>query len=210
MAIILPSAEHIQYTLSQDLPGKKVQSKLSPVEASKYYEVRSDHKKAGVLLLISQGEKEPIVSFIIRTSNHPGDKHAGQISFPGGKKEEYDISMIACAQRETHEEIGVSPEQYTVLGTLSNLYVYVSNFLITPVVGYTTSSLGFTPEESEVAGMIHHPLSDFYNYNNLKKKDLAIRQGIMKDVPYFDLNGQVLWGATSMIMAEFISLFLDD
>jgi 8-oxo-dGTP pyrophosphatase MutT (NUDIX family) len=208
--MILPSPEFIKNRLSQDLPGKVAQSKLSPVEAARYYDIADDHKKAGVLLLISQGEVEPIVTFMIRASGHPDDKHAGQISFPGGKKEEDDDTMISCAQRETHEEIGVPPEQYEILGILSDLYVYVSNFLITPVVAYSSLQLHFIPEENEVAGLIHYPLSGFYKFKNLKKKDLKIRQGIMKDVPYFDLDGQVLWGATSMIMAEFISLFLND
>lgn len=151
------------------------------------------------LLIPIKGEWH--ITFIKRPS-HPKDKHSGQISFPGGGLEEGDYSMEACATRETEEEIGIAADQIKVLGALTKLYVYASNNLVYPFVGYLNKEEKFRLQESEVAQVITAPLSYFSDETILKHKDLTVRGYVLNRVPYFDLYGEILWGATAMMLSE--------
>jgi 8-oxo-dGTP pyrophosphatase MutT (NUDIX family) len=159
------------------------------------------------MILLYPAENQWNITYIKRTSHNPHDRHAGQISFPGGKKDHDDHSNLACALRETEEEIGVDRRQINVLGSLSSLYVHVSNFLVYPFVGFLEQEPVFIPQDSEVADILTPSLDYLNNDKNLKKGDISARGTIIKDMPYFDLNGKVLWGATAMITSEFLTIY---
>ncbi len=192
--------------LSQDLPGWEAQKLLSPVGDGGYRIIPEDHKKAAVLLLIHFKENKPHVVFIKRSSNYPQDKHAGQISFPGGALDKEDISLQHCAVRETFEEIGISETSYEIVGSLSSLYVYVSKFLMFPFVAISKENLNFDKEDEEVERIISWPLELFLDSDTRKVKDIHIRNSIIKNVPYFSFSDDVLWGATAMVMSEFLEV----
>lgn len=143
--------------------------------------------------------------YIKRASRHPDDKHAGQISFPGGKKEEGE-SILECALRETLEEIGITKEGYEIMGQLSELYIPVSNFLVYPFLAIAKKELSYTLEEEEVAGIIEIPVDHLMDPETLKYKDIHIGSRTIKNAPYFDLFGKALWGATAMISSEILAL----
>lgn len=180
---------------------------MSPAreEVDRYYQDASSAKKAGVLALLTPINEEWNVVFMKRTI-HPNDKHSGQISFPGGGFEKEDGTFLACALRETQEEIGISSEKVKVLGNLTKLYVYASNYLVFPYVGYLEEQEKFEIEVEEVDRIITAPLS-YFSDSIIKKTSFEIQGYHLKDVPYYDLYGEVLWGATAMIMSELVYLW---
>ncbi len=194
----------LKEVLSSELPGWEAHKLMSPVGEGGYLHVPDNHKKAAVLLLIHYVNGVPEVVFMKRTSHHPQDKHAGQISFPGGALESDDNNLQSCAIRETHEELGVKEDAYEIVGALSPLYVYVSNFLMYPFVAYTENTLLFKKEDEEVERVISWPLHSFLQKDSKQITDLKIRNMTMKDVPYFSVSGDILWGATAMVMSEFL------
>ncbi len=127
--------------------------------------------------------------------------HSGQVSFPGGRREENDNTIVETAIRESEEEVNIDPDKVNVIGALSDMYIPPSNFMVTPVVGYTTSKPDFKPEESEVERIIETNL-DFLFDKTLQKETLLNIRGYQINAPYFDIQGHIVWGATAMILSE--------
>ena len=167
----------------------------------------TDHKVAGVVLLLFQDHNAVWnLTFIKRSSREPRDKHAGQISFPGGRAEHSDISIEQTALRELEEELGISSEAVTVIGKLTTLYVFVSNFLVHPYIAFHAGVPTFIPQESEVDHVITVPIDKLSFPDDIHINDLQIRNHLIKNVPYYDLEGEILWGATAMITSELIQI----
>jgi 8-oxo-dGTP pyrophosphatase MutT (NUDIX family) len=131
--------------------------------------------------------------------------HGGQISFPGGKKESSDSDLIFTSLRETSEEIGVDPSEISVIGTLTPLYIPVSNILVTPVVGWTKKQPDFIRQEKEVVFIIEADLKTLRDPSIIKIKPFEIR-GEMIEIKYFAIKDHVIWGATSMILNELLTI----
>lgn len=167
---------------------------------------------ATLLLLYPDVDGNLAFPLIQRPSNNPLDKHKGQISFPGGRQEPNDLDLSATALRETYEEIGVNSDEVTILGPLTELYVPVSNFIIYPYVGIIDHQPTFIPQPEEVDQIISMKVSSLIDENAKKKKEMTFARGQnnykLKDVPYFDLNGKVVWGATAMMLSEFRKMVL--
>ena len=161
-------------------------------------------RQAAVLVPFVEVDGEWHLLFIQR-SEHENDRHSGQVAFAGGKSEESDKDMCETALRETHEEIGVSPEDVTVLGQLNHHYS-ISNFQITPVVATLPWPYDLTLEEAEVAATFTIPLrwlTDTSNYRTEKR----VLNGKSIPVVYFEpYDGYVLWGATARMTLSLIDL----
>lgn len=197
----------LQADIVKGLPGVSAQNKLSPVKfTGKYRTAPENHKKACVMGLIYPEGSELHMAFIERTFSHPDDKHGGQISFPGGKLEEEDDSYLIGALREVEEEIGIPSDQITVIGQLTELYVFASNFLVYPFLGYMDQTPKFIPQVEEVASIVSFPIEKLLQADVIDTKDLQVRDFLMKDVPYYKLNEHILWGATAMITSEIVEL----
>ena len=192
--------------LTQTLPGTKAQFLMAPDPIDYYNRFSTDYREAAVLALIYPIADQLHLVFMERTSNDEKDKHAGQISFPGGKLEESDKSLKHCALREAKEEVGIEPDQVQILGKLSKVFVFVSNFMVYPYVGFSEKRPNFIKDTDEVSEILEVPIADLINESNHKKKDLTIRNYILKDVPYYAINDHVLWGATAMITSELMYL----
>ena len=128
--------------------------------------------------------------------------HSNQIGFPGGKVEETDIDLKATALRETHEEVGVSPEKVTIIKSLSEVYIPPSNFEVQPFIGLSNTLLSFEAQESEVEEIVEIRVSDFLDDSNLFSQRLSTSYAENVEVPAFRLNGHVVWGATAMMLSE--------
>ncbi len=194
--------------LKGPLPGLSAQRIMAPrsADAAQYYQVSDTARHAAVMLLLYQKGSEWHTLFMKR-SIRQNDKHSGQLSFPGGKKDLTDKSLKETALRETNEEVGISSDDIDIIGSLSPLYVYASDFVVQPYVGITHPEVEIIKNDDEVDKVITAPMKYFDQREILKHTNLEVRNMVIKDVPYFDLYGEVLWGATAMMFSEFLYLW---
>ncbi len=186
------------------LPG--VEAQLSLAHVARKIEPFGDvaPREAGVLILLFPRDGALYFPLIQRASHNVNDRHRGQIGLPGGRRETSDADSVATALREAEEEIGVDRTLVEVLGQLSPLPVPISNFLVYPTVGYIDAVPAWVRQESEVARVIEAPLARLNEDGAVRRGNVAGPEGLtLKQVPYFDLAGEVVWGATSMILSEF-------
>src|SRR5690606_7810693 len=114
--------------------------------------------------------------------------HSGQISFPGGEKEEQDRPLEETALREFNEETGAMSDEILVLGRLSPIFIPPSDVVVTPVIAYTTAVSGFDPDPNEVAELIETPLVDLLQRDLLRSRKQHVSVlGRELDVPYYDV-----------------------
>lgn len=196
--------------LAEPLPGREAQYKMASLrrlqELNPHPAPPATAKIACVLALLFQRNKAWHTVLIERSPN-PRDRHSGQISFPGGRWEESDGALANVALREAEEEVGVPAREVEILGQLTELYIPVSNFLVHPFVGLLQAPPAFRPQPGEVAGILTPALEVFHSAKNRKRTDVKIGQGVtLPDVPYFEVDGRVVWGATAMILNEFLEL----
>lgn len=192
--------------LNMPLPGKEAQQEMAPSSRRRYVEAPDDAKIACVLALIYPKDgAEHLV--LIERQGHPKDRHRGQIGFPGGKLEPTDESHAAGALREAEEEIGVPIHQVKLIGALTELYIPVSGFRVFPFVGYSAERPDFMRQESEVKSILEVPFGTFFTESVRKEKDIRVGKNItLPRVPYFDVEGHVVWGATAMMLSELIAV----
>lgn len=147
-------------------------------------------------------EEEGVVKFpLTKRQEYPG-AHSGQISFPGGKAEPGETG-IQTALREAHEEIGVPVEGIEVLGTLTNFFVIPSNFMVTPVVAYSPGVPAFVRSEYEVAKILTCRVGDLLKEDAVQEKEILAAGKIRMLAPHFEMEGEMVWGATAMMLNEF-------
>ena len=200
----------LESRIKEGLPGVESHRKMTFKERRVDFQAPETAVKAGVMIVLYPDSVGEVQMVFIKRKSIEGDVHKGQISFPGGKLEQSDQNVRAAAIRETHEEIGVLVPQGNVIGALTKLYIPVSNFEVYPFVSYIPEQPSFIMEVSELDEIIETPLRHFQDPFTLKKKHLLVGQNFMlKNVPYFDLMGHTLWGATAMMTAEFIDLLED-
>ncbi len=133
--------------------------------------------------------------------------HSGQVAFPGGKREPGDPSLKETALREFHEETGADPKGVEVLGALTPVYIPPSRMVVTPFVGFVEEIGPWMPDPLEVARLIEAPLEELLRDDILKKRDQYIEiMGRTVEIPYFEVSGEVVWGATALMLAELRAL----
>ena len=190
--------------LLQKLPGEDAQYIMAPMGRKEFADRVDQYRDSAVIILLVPTPEGFIFPLIKRTSN-PNDKHAGQISLPGGKKDETDKDVIHTALRELEEEIGIPPHQVNIMGTMSSLKVPVSGFVIHPVLGIFQSEEApkYIKQLSEVDEIVEAKLADLILEENVLYKNIEAANGyLLKDVPYFHLSSKIVWGATAMILSE--------
>lgn len=131
--------------------------------------------------------------------------HGGQISFPGGKRESDDITLLDTAMREMYEEVGVNPSLVFQLGQLSDIYIPVSNFLVHPFVGFMKSIPEFNLNPAEVASVILPDITTFIK-EELPVSTFESRSAGWIEAPYYPYQQFKIWGATAMIISELVYL----
>lgn len=199
--------ESIKKKLEKPLPGVYSQLKMASmrrlIKDGKVV-IPDDVRHGGVLVLFYPADGKIHMVFIKRTE-YPG-VHSGQISLPGGGWEESDRDMIDTALREAEEEIGVNRHAVVPIGKLTDLFIPPSNFLVTPIVGYTNERPNFRPDPEEVERILEVPLEELLDELNLQEKDITIFPAIRLKVPCFYIDGNVIWGATAMMLNELIDV----
>jgi len=195
----------IEKIFSNPLPGQQAHAEFSRNLRRTDYPVPDSVKMAAVMILLFPDKHNQLqMVFTERAITENADTHSGQMSFPGGKYDHTDRDLQFTALRETEEEIGVDRTSIKVIGQISPLYIPVSNFLAHPYVGYVDYQPEFVPEAREVAEVIYNPLQHLIDYIVPSSTDIQVRNYTFKDVPYFNIKGKVVWGATSMMLNEFL------
>lgn len=166
-----------------------------------------DAKRSAVVVpIVIEDPSDPHVVFTVRSENLRS--HKGQISFPGGRLEEGEDAVVG-GLRELREEIGVRPQDVTIVGQLSPLYIPPSNSAVTPFVGILSRSGPWVISEDEVAEIIEVPLAQFLPPDTVRSTSRNL-YGKPVDVPQWDIHPTIpLWGATAMILNELVWLVRD-
>ncbi|MEL6659260.1 MAG: CoA pyrophosphatase [Bacteroidota bacterium] len=199
--------ENLEQRLSLPLPGQSAQYEMAHAVRQNTQAPPADAREAGVLALLFPKQKEWHLTLILRQNNNPNDRHGGQVSFPGGKRDEEDIDLRATAVREAEEEVGIDRRTIQLLGALSELYIPVSNFKVQPYVGFLDFTPTFVPQPTEVKAILEVPFQRFLEEENRRVKDLELYpQLTLRDVPYFDVVDQTVWGATAMMISELVAV----
>jgi 8-oxo-dGTP pyrophosphatase MutT (NUDIX family) len=205
----LPVVEDALRTrLGGTLPGAEAQLRFVPTPIRPGW--RIDHypegaRIAAALLLLYPRDKDVAVPLTVRASGLA--RHAGQISLPGGATDPGE-GLAAAALREASEEIGVDPSTVRVLGELTPVHVIVSGFTLHPIVGVTDVRPAFIAAPGEVEEIVEVSLNELRDASRIRKGS-HVREGVAIEYPYFDLAGHQVWGATAMVLGEFVCL-LDD
>jgi 8-oxo-dGTP pyrophosphatase MutT (NUDIX family) len=197
--------EKLKIRLKEKLPGDVLHSKLAPSYdgVNKIDSPSKSSKQSAVLLLLWEVNEKLHIVFTLRSFQLLS--HSGQISFPGGQKENNETN-IQTALRETLEEIGIPSNTIEVLGELTPIYISPSNTHIYPIVGYSKQYLDFRINKDEVEEVFYKPL-DFFSFNNIKIDKWNV-YGKEINVPFWEIHPTVsLWGATAMILAELVDIY---
>ncbi|MFO8043133.1 MAG: CoA pyrophosphatase [Alkalispirochaeta sp.] len=196
--------------LELPLPGTAAHETMMPLGARRHRlsSISSVTRHGAVLITLVPTKQDTEVPLIQRSDD--GGPHALQISLPGGAAEPEDHSSADTALREAQEEIGLEPQHVTVLGTLSDLYIDVSDFLITPVVAWYE---GENPEDTfwptlrrqprEVRRIVRGSLNMLQQTQAHRRVDA---RGIELTAPSFLAEDEIVWGATAMILGELLDL----
>jgi len=198
--------QFLEQRLSQNLPGRKAQIEMAPepVDGGEIREMEPppEVNKSSVLILLFPNEKDDL-ELVLTLRSHDID-HGGQISFPGGRTEKGE-SLKQTALREAKEEIGVPTDSVTIIGELSDLYVSHSNNLVTPFVGFTNRKPNFITNPAEVEEVFAVELQSLLHKKNITVEDWDLHSYTYR-VPYWDVHQVPLWGATAMMLNEFLDL----
>ncbi len=162
----------------------------------------SGTRQAAVVLLLYPKHNQWHIPLTLRPPNMRD--HAGQVSLPGGSVDPDETDEV-CALRELHEELGIEPADVRMLGKLTPLFVFGTRFWVTPCVASLEQEPFFRPNPQEVQLLLEAAVSDLKN-PTAHGRQLLQRRGIRFWTPTMDCHGHPIWGATCMILGEFLSV----
>jgi len=161
--------------------------------------------EAGVICLLTD-ETVPEVILTVRAGAL--STHAGEVAFPGGKRDPEDADLRITALREAQEEIGVEPHQVQVLGKLSQL-LSKHELAVTPYVGVVAPDLPLRPNPGEIDVIFRTPLEFLLDLDNARMDRFKMIDGRTRFVPSWNYQGYEIWGLTAWVLAELLNVGLD-
>jgi len=184
------------------LPGLDAQLRMAPRPRPGWH--RTDfpdgtRRAAGLLLLFPAARG---VSLVLTVRSRALPTHPGQVSLPGGAVEDGE-TLDAAALREAHEEIALDPRGVRVVAPLTPLHIPVSGFALHPIVAAAEARPALRAADAEVARILEVPLAELADPASVRRAAMT-RDGREYDVPSFDVEGERVWGATAMVLAELL------
>lgn len=205
--LIFPNViEYLKKHAFDNQIGNKAHLEIAPYRDILSLETNINATLAAVLLLVYPINNIPHF-VVIKRPTYNGN-HSNQIALPGGKKESTDLDIIQTAIREAQEEVNVSEQELQVISQLSPLYIPNSNFNLTPVLAFSESKPNFIPDQREVEQIIEIPLFELLQKEVFQQTKVELSSGIKIQTPYLQLQNQIVWGATGMILNEFRQILL--
>lgn len=200
---------YIEQRLRSDLPGREAQLKMSPKPLDPdvvlpVQKTTTSTPSSVLIPLFPDANHELHIIFTLRTNRI---RHAGQISFPGGRNENNE-TLKQTALRETEEEIGVDQRLVTVPGSITPFYLHRTDNQITPFVGFMSQKPEMTLNPYEVEEAFTCSLNKLCSDQSVICEKWTLNNSAYH-VPYWDIHRVPLWGATAMILSELLELYRD-
>jgi 8-oxo-dGTP pyrophosphatase MutT (NUDIX family) len=186
------------------LPGVEAQLRMAPQPRGGWKPgfAPDQAKPAAALLLLFPVGGDAVILLTKRAPDLPN--HASQVSLPGGAVDSGE-SIEDAALREAEEEVGLTRGDVRVIGRLTPLHIPVSGFVLHPVVGVASVRPPMRPEPGEVERIIEAPVGHLLDARR-HHRVTQVRNGFEFEMPYFELDGEQVWGATAMVLAEFAAV----
>lgn len=195
--------DHLQraITLTQ-FDGFTAQMGMAPVGRERMYpKPDNPPRQSAVLVLIYPRLNSGLHLLLTKRTSHLRG-HSGQISFPGGRQDDTDSSLEYTALREACEEVGICQHsQVNIIGRLSKMWIPPTNFDVHPIVATMPAEPEIIPNPAEVAAVLHMPLRSLIDDATKQSTQMQIRD-MNIEVPYYDVEGQIVWGATAGMLSE--------
>lgn len=199
-----PFIARLTALMREPLPGHDTFRELSGYQRPDLDEVmrRTPPPRESAVLVLFYPKSDLWHTLLMLRPTYEG-VHSGQVSFPGGKREPDDATLLDTAVREFREETGAAVPDLRVIGELSRVFIPPSNTVVTPVVGWCEHLGTLRPDTREVARLIETSMDELLREDLLRRRSLYIQVlGREAEVPYWDIQGQVVWGATALMIAE--------
>jgi 8-oxo-dGTP pyrophosphatase MutT (NUDIX family) len=195
----------LEAAFTRELPGAAAQAMLAPVPRRQWPAGfnPADVRDAAGLLLVFPWSGDAHIVLTVRAQTL--ERHGGQVSLPGGVIDAGE-TIEQAALREAHEEIALPGDSVRVLGALTPLDIPVSGFRLHPIVAARETRPTLSPSDGEVARVLEIAVEELLNPARLISTVVHDRQGITLTVPAFQVAGVEIWGATAMVLAEFLVL----
>lgn len=200
--MVIYTQERIRQALNlRDFDVSAAHEKMNPRPRGTRSPEMPGQPRQGAVLVISYSKNGEVYLVLTRRRDDL-NAHAGQISFPGGQRETGETMQMA-ALREAKEEVGISIPALALLGELSTIYIPPTDFEVHPYVAWHGGIPGFKPQDREVAEILEVPISHLLNPATRHEETWDI-QGYTVEVPYFLVGPHKVWGATAIMMSEFL------
>ena len=180
---------------------ERIRQVLNQHEKKRIIDLKAVPSAVLVPIFEKNGEDHILLTKRTETVEH----HKGQVSFPGGKRDIEDENLLQTALRESFEEVGIYPGDVDILGDLDDEKTHVSNYVISPYVGFIPYPYSFVTSLQEVQELLEIPVSVLLDKSNLREEIQTSGKKRFRAY-FFQYEDEIIWGATSRILKRFIDL----
>jgi 8-oxo-dGTP pyrophosphatase MutT (NUDIX family) len=159
--------------------------------------------KTDAAVLVPLFERDGELTAVFTERRHDLRRHAGEISFPGGRQDFPDEDLRETALREAKEEIGLAPDRVEMIGALPPVGTFVTGYRVFPFVGWIEDGNAWTPQETEVEQILEMSLPALIRGYESKR---LIRKGVPIKTPTYTVDGHLVWGATGRMVESLLDI----